>query len=91
MSPNSVLDVPDNVIAREVGGETVILNVESGNYFGLDPIGARIWDLLAQGLTLAAIGDVILGEYEATRETIEQDLLQLATDLVREKLVQVRS
>jgi len=83
------LQVPAHVVARKVGGDTVILDLDSGTYFGLDPIGARIWELANEGLTLAEICEVIIGEYDVTRDTIERDLLRLADELAREKLVTV--
>ena len=90
MTLSDVLDIPPHVIARQVGDETVLLDLEGGTYFGLDPVGARIWELICQDLTLAAISDVIVEEYDVTREIIEKDLLKLAEDLAAQKLVQVR-
>ena len=90
MTLGDVLDIPPHVIARQVGDETVLLDLNRGTYFGLDPIGARIWELICQNLTLAAISDVIVEEYNVSREIIEKDLLKLAEDLAAQKLVQVR-
>lgn len=78
-----------NVIARGVGHETVILDLASGTYFGLDPIGARIWALIGDGKTLAQACDVLVEEYDVTRDVLEADALALARDLAEKKLISV--
>ena len=75
------------VVARQVGDETVILNVATGTYFGLDPVGTRIWKLLEQGETLAGIRDAMLQDYEVSREKLESDLLALTKDLMAQNLI----
>lgn len=76
------------VVAREVGGEMVLLDLASGQYFGLDPVGARIWELLSQQPhSLEQLSDAIEEEFDAPRERIEQDLFALAAQLLDQKLI----
>lgn len=49
------LKIPDQVVTRQVSDETVLLNLESGTYFGLDPVGSRFLELLEAEGTLAAV------------------------------------
>jgi len=79
--------IPPQVMARQVGDETVILDLASGTYFGLDPVGARIWALLGEGKTLAQVCDVMLEEFEVTRADIERDVLELAGRLQEQQLI----
>lgn len=79
--------IPAQVMARDVGSETVILNLESGVYFGLDPVGARIWQLMGEDKTLAEVCDAMLAEYDVTREDIERDVLSLAEALRAQQLI----
>jgi hypothetical protein len=81
--------ISPQVVAREVGNETVILDLVSGNYFGLDPIGARMWQLIEAGKSLAAVRDAMAHEYNVSLEVLERDVLALARDLVEKKLVSV--
>jgi hypothetical protein len=74
-------------MARSVGDETVILDLATGTYFGLDPVGARIWQLMGEGKTLAEICDLMLDEYEVSREELERDTLRLAEELAAQGLV----
>jgi hypothetical protein len=79
--------IPAQVMARRVGNETVILDLASGTYFGLDPVGARVWQLIGQGKSLAEICDALLDEYDVTRETLERDVIDLAEKLLQKGLV----
>jgi hypothetical protein len=79
--------VPPEVMAREVGDETVILDLASGNYFGLDPVGARIWQLLTEGCVPAVIRDTLLAEYDVSSEDLERDLDRLLNELISQGLL----
>ena len=83
--------IPHHIVARDVGAETVILNLDSGIYFGLDPVGARFWQLIAEGKTLAEIRDEMLEEYEVTPAQLENDLLELVNELLAKNLVTERA
>jgi len=76
-------------MARTVGKETVILDLESGTYFGLNPVGARIWQLIGTGHSVSGICDVMIEEYEVSREALEHDVLQLTQELMSRKLIGV--
>ena len=89
MNLSDKVTIPAQVMAREVGEETVILDLANGTYYGLDPVGARIWQLMAEGQTLVQVRDVILAEYEVAREDIERDMLALVQVLLERQLVSV--
>ncbi|MFO7642597.1 MAG: PqqD family protein [Candidatus Competibacteraceae bacterium] len=79
--------VPSQVMDRSVGDETVILNLESGTYYGLDPVGARMWQLLGEGKPLGEVCDAMLAEYDVTRDRLEEDLLKLVEELAGKGLI----
>ena len=81
MTPDSAFEVPAHVVARRIGEETVILDLESGTYFGLDPVGARAWELIAEGRTLGSVCAVMLEEYEVDEARLERDIARLVEDL----------
>jgi len=89
MNLDSTAVIPAHVMARDLGGETVILNLESGIYFGLDHSGARIWQLLSEGKTFAEVCDAMLAEYDVSREDIERDVLYLVNELRSQSLVDI--
>ena len=81
--------IPAQVMARQVGDETVILDLAGGTYYGLDPVGARIWQLMGEGKTLGEICDAMLDEYDVTREALERDVVDLADKLLEQKLISI--
>ena len=87
MKLNDGVTIPPQVMARTVGDETVILDLASGTYFGLDPIGARIWGLMGESRVLAEICSTMLEEYEVEREHLEADVLRLTTELAERGLI----
>ena len=74
-------------MARKIGEEIVILDLAGGTYFGLDPVGARVWQLIGEDKTLAEICETMLGEYDVLLEVIERDTVALAAELVAQKLI----
>ena len=73
--------IREEVVFRELGGEAVLLNLKTGSYFGLDPVGTRVWQLLVEHGSVAQVMDVMLGEYDIDRERLEHDLLELCGQL----------
>ncbi len=84
--------VSQDVVAREVGGELVLLDLASGQYFGLDSVGGRIWELLSERpYELSELCDCIEAEFDAPREQIEADLIALAAQLCEQELIEAEA
>lgn len=71
-----------------VGDETVILHLKSGTYFGLDPVGTRIWELLKQGLRPLDICKRIVADYGVAGDVAEADARRFLTDLKANGIVE---
>jgi hypothetical protein len=87
MDINSRLSVPPQVMSRPVGDETVLLDLASGMYFGLDGVGKRIWDFVSDGKSLAETADAIVAEYEVGEEQARTDVVDFAQRLVERGLL----
>jgi len=81
--------IPDQVTYREISGEMVLLNLESGKYYGLDEVGARMYILLAEHGSLEAAFQAMLAEYQVEAEQLEADLITLVEDLAAHGLLHV--
>lgn len=88
LSSDTFSAAPDQLSSR-LGAEVVILSLHSGVYYGLDPVGSRIWELLQESRTLPAIRDQIVQEFDVAPEQCEQDLLALIKQMEQEGLIQV--
>lgn len=87
MKPTSIFEIPVHVVSRQVDGELVILDLESGIYFGLDEVGARFWALASEGASLSAVFEAMLHEYDVDAETLEHDIRSLVSELEKRKLI----
>lgn len=76
-------------VSTAIPGEAVILDPTSGRYFGLDGVGARVWDLLQAQTTLASLVGAIVDEYAIDEATCERDLRALLVDLQERGLIVV--
>ncbi|HKR65504.1 MAG TPA: PqqD family protein, partial [Thermoanaerobaculia bacterium] len=79
--------IRDGVMFNRVGDEIVILDLDSGTYFGLDAVGSRLWDLIAGNHTIAEAMERMLEEYEVTAEELDRDVFQLLRELEEKKLL----
>ena len=85
------LVIPASVISRDLDGETVMLNLDSGIYFGLDPVGTVIWKHVRETGRLRDIRDVLMAEFDVTADVATQDLLRLAEHFVSRGLATVEA
>jgi hypothetical protein len=84
-----VVAIQDQV-STNLEDEAVILNLKDGVYYGMNPLGARIWELVQQPQSVGAIRDMLLKEYEVDPERCEQDLLRLLQELAARGLIEVK-
>jgi hypothetical protein len=76
-------------ISSDLDGEAVILNLKSGVYYGLNPVGASIWSLIQQPKTISEIQDALLAQYEVEPEQCDRDLFSMLHQLEAEGLIEV--
>jgi hypothetical protein len=79
---------PD-LLSSELEGEAVILDLSSGVYFGLNEVGARIWELLQAGRDLRSVRATLLEEFDVPPSRCEADLLELVRRMAADGLVHV--
>lgn len=91
VSMNSFIVAANNQISSDLGGEVAILNLKNGVYYGLNEMGARIWELIQEPKTLHDIHTLILEEYDVEPERCEQDLLGLLTKMADQGLIEVKN
>lgn len=81
------LRIADDVVFRDLAGESVLLNLTTGTYFGLDAVGTRLWHLLKeQGSAEAAIA-TLQREYDVDERRLRQDVESLISRLLAKGLL----
>ena len=78
---DSTLSVPEHVLARKAAGETVLLNLDNEEYYGLDGVGTRLWELVEAGTTFGQAVATLLDEHEVERDVLVTDLTAIVDDL----------
>jgi len=77
------------VMIRIIGGEAVILNLKTGLYLGLNPVGTRIWTVLHEALSIQAAYESLLTEFDVAPERLRHDVDLLLGQLLEQKLIEV--
>src|ERR1700676_2171404 len=90
LSDRSVVVAAKDQVSCDLAGEAAILNIKSGVYYGLDPVGARIWNLMQEPRAVAEIQNAISGEYDVEPERCARDLFGLLNKLLEEGLIEVK-
>jgi hypothetical protein len=84
----NAVTIPASVIYKKVGDEAVLLQIERGIYYGLDAVGTRIWELLAEGKSQEEARDAIVEEYDVDADTADRDIAALIGELLLHGLVE---
>lgn len=84
---SGTLTASKEVLSREIHGETVLLDLNTESYFGVAGVGARIWQMLADGTNLREMSAVLAAEYKVDEALLANDLQRFVGDLVDAGLV----
>jgi hypothetical protein len=85
----SIVSAAPDQVSCELEGEAAILNLASGAYHGLDPVGALVWKLIASPIGVGEIVDTMIAQYDVDRTRCERDLLTLLAKLDERGLIRI--
>ena len=89
ISTNTQVKASNDQVSCELAEETAILDMKTGIYYGLDPVGARIWELIQQPTAVSDVVAQILDEYDAEEEQVTQDVILLLSQLQERELIEI--
>ena len=89
MTLDTRVTVPQGVMFRDLDGEAVVLELESGRYFGLNETGTRMWLLLPEHGEVGPALRALLDEYDVTEDRLRTELLSFVEALVSQRLLLV--
>ena len=90
LAASSVVVASGDQVARDLDGEVILLHLGTGTYYGLSGTGTRIWELVQEPRTVAAIRDTLVAEYDVEPGRCEADLLAVLRDLSDRGLIDVK-
>lgn len=79
--------VPDDVLISHLQEESVILNLDSESYFGLDDVGTRFLSVLTSSESIEAAYERLRNEYDVDPQVLRNDLLALVENLIDQGLL----
>jgi len=91
ISKDSIIKQTDDIVASEIDGETVMMSIENGRYYGLDLIGSHIWDLIKSPIKVADLINTLLEKYDVDGDTCQRDVLAFLNDLNQDNILVVEN
>jgi hypothetical protein len=89
LSAHTVIVASSQQVSCPLGDESAILNLKNSVYYGMNAVGARVWNLLQQPRSVSDLRDILLDEYEVEKELCERDLIALLRKMHGEGLIEV--
>lgn len=89
LSIHSIVIATPEQVSCPLGEESAVLNLKNTVYYGLNPVGARVWNLLQQARSVGELRDALLDEYDVEEVRCERDLLELLERMRVEGLILV--
>jgi hypothetical protein len=81
----------DDIVAKVVDGEAIMINLPKGIYYCLDGVGGRVWELLEEGRGAADIAAGIIREFDVTPERARADVERILQELLCETVIRLES
>lgn len=80
--------VASEVLSSKIDDEAILMSIEADSYFGLDPVGSRIWEILsAEAKTVDELFALLKEEYEVEENQCKEDVFHFIQDMVSRKLI----
>ncbi len=89
LSLETVVVATQGQISCDLAGQRVLLNLETGVYYGLNEVGSFLWNLAQEPVSLGSLRDMVMDEYDVDSERCERDLLNLMSELIGKGLVEI--
>lgn len=90
IKPETVIKRKENQLFSEIDEEVVMLSVENSEYYGMDKVGSRIWQLIEREITFKDLIKVLTEEYDVTEEQCKEDTIKFLEQLEEKKLIDIR-
>jgi hypothetical protein len=79
----------NEIISSDMDDETVMMNIEKGEYYGINPIGSRIWELIETPRKVSNICEKLCEEYDVTQEKCNNDVMHFLNHMAEKKIITI--
>ncbi len=91
ISKDSIIKKTDEIVESAIDGETVMMSIENGEYYGLDSVGSHIWELIQSPIKVSELVDTLLKKYNVDHNTCESDVMEFLNELNNNKILVVEN
>ncbi|MBT4286468.1 MAG: lasso peptide biosynthesis PqqD family chaperone [Deltaproteobacteria bacterium] len=91
LSNNSFVQQIKELVSSDVDGETILMSIENGKYYGMDKVGSHIWEHLKSPIMVSDLVDLLLIDFKTERKTCEADVLEFLNELRKENVILVEN
>lgn len=84
---NDTLQRNPELLSSKIDSETIMMNMHDGNYYGLNEVAGRIWEILENPHTYKDLIKILLSEFDVTEETCSKDVSGFLNKLEEKKLI----
>ena len=91
ITANTIVIAAPQQVSADLSGEAAILNLDSGVYYGLNVVGAFIWNQIQEPICVKDIYETVLGEFDVDREQCQHDVDRLLQNLADEGLIEIQN
>ena len=91
LEKNNILNRNADILVNEVDGETVMMSIENGSYYGMNPTGNYIWNLLEQEKSIADLLENIAKTFTLSKEQCENEVLPFIQKMINEKILLIKA
>lgn len=89
LTESSVIERTQGLLASELDGEIVMLNVQRGNYYGLSGVAKRVWELLDGPKSINQVCMALQAEFEVAHDQCVKDVVVFVEKMINENMVRV--
>ena len=85
---STMLKRKPDMVAANIDGDVVMMDVDQGQYYGISGVGSRVWELLEESISIVGITEVICREYETDPATCRNDITKFINELIEIGLIE---
>lgn len=89
LTGNSKVFRQKNIMFNKLDDEVVMMSINKGEYYGLDSIGSRIWEIINEPIEIKEIVKILLNEYNISEEQCVKDVIAFLEELIKKELIGV--
>lgn len=86
---NNVVIRTNEIVSSDMDGETIMMSLDKGMYYGLNAIATRIWELIEKPLPVSELCNILVNEFEVDRDLCQRDVCRFLGELQGDDLIKV--